>query len=147
MSCKEYIVNALSIILCIHNVSHCKKLFRSQTLSAAMRQYRGWREYGFLSEHAHKHTYVCDSSQTPGTMNNDLCPNNTCYIALLYVYACEARHIIMKSTKVQNPRRILLYALRASGLANNANACTRKLATPRVVAVTRGAVSSRSNKS
>ena len=40
----------------------------------------GRLEYGLLSEHAHKHTYVCDSSQTPG---------------------------IMKSTKVQNPRRIL----------------------------------------
>ena len=52
----------------------------------------GRLEYGLLSEHAHKHTYVCDSSQTPGTMNNDFCPNNTCYIVLLYVYACEARH-------------------------------------------------------
>ena len=46
----------------------------------------------------------------------------------------------MKSTKVQNPRRI------ASRLVNYANARARKLATPRVVAVTRGAVSSRSNK-
>ena len=55
----------------------------------------GRLEYGLLSEHAHKHTYVCDSSQTPGTMNNDFCPNNTCYIALLYVYAYEARHIII----------------------------------------------------
>ena len=59
----------------------------------------GRLEYGLLSEHAHKHTYVCDSSQTPGTMNNDICPNNTCYIVLLYVYICEARHII-------NPRHI-----------------------------------------
>ena len=55
----------------------------------------GRLEYGLLGEHAHKHTYVCDSSQTPGTMNNDVCPNNTCYIVLLYVYACEARHIII----------------------------------------------------
>ena len=55
----------------------------------------GRLEYGLLSEHAHKHTYVCDSSQTPGTMNNGFCPNNTCYIVLLYVYACEARHIII----------------------------------------------------
>ena len=31
----------------------------------------GRQEYGLLSEHAHKHTYVCDSSQTPGTMNNN----------------------------------------------------------------------------
>ena len=43
----------------------------------------------------------------------------------------------MKSTKVQNPRRILLHALRASSLVNYANARARKLATPRVVAVTR----------
>ena len=55
----------------------------------------GRLEYGLVSEHAHKHTYVCDSSQTPGTMNKDFCPNNTCYIVLLYVYACEARHIII----------------------------------------------------
>ena len=39
----------------------------------------------------------------------------------------------MKSTKVQNPRRILLHALRASSLVNYANARARKLATPRVV--------------
>ena len=37
----------------------------------------------------------------------------------------------MKSTKVQNPRRI------ASRLVNYANARARKFATPRVVAVTR----------
>ena len=43
----------------------------------------------------------------------------------------------MKSTKVQNPRRTHCV---------DANARARKLATPRVVAVTRGAVSSRSNK-
>ena len=55
----------------------------------------GRLEYGLLSEHAHKHTYVCDSSQTPGTMNNDFCPNNTCYIVLLYVYACEARILLL----------------------------------------------------
>ena len=41
----------------------------------------------------------------------------------------------MKSTEVQNPRRILLHALRASSLVNYANARARKLATPRVVAV------------
>ena len=52
----------------------------------------------------------------------------------------------MKSTKVQNPRRILLHALRASSLVNYANARARKLATPRVVAVTRGGVSSCSSK-
>ena len=34
----------------------------------------GRLEYWLLSEHEHKHTYVCDSSQTPGTMNNDFCP-------------------------------------------------------------------------
>ena len=49
----------------------------------------GRLEYGLLSEHAHKHTYVCDSSQTPGTMNNDVCPNNTCYIVLL----CMSMHV------------------------------------------------------
>ena len=41
----------------------------------------------------------------------------------------------MKSTKVQNPRRILLNALRGSSLVNYANARARKLATPRVVTV------------
>ena len=46
----------------------------------------GRLEYGLLSEHAHKHTYACDSSQTPGTMNNDFCHNNTCYIVLLHYY-------------------------------------------------------------
>ena len=51
-------------------------------------------------------------------------------------------YYIMKSTKVQNPRRILLHAI----ASNYANVRARKLATPRVVAVTRGAVSSRSNK-
>ena len=54
--------------------------------------------------------------------------------------------MIMKSTKVQNPRHILLHALRTLSLVNYANARARKLATPRVVAVTRGAVvSSRSS--
>ena len=52
----------------------------------------------------------------------------------------------MKSTKVQNPRRILLHALHALSLVDYANARARKLATPRVVAETRGAVSSRSSK-
>ena len=49
----------------------------------------------------------------------------------------------VKSTKVQNPQRILLHV---SSLVNYANARAWKLAMPRVVAVTRGAVSSRSNK-
>ena len=45
----------------------------------------------------------------------------------------------MKSTKVQNPRRKCKFFM------YYANARARKLAPPRVVAVTRGALSSRSN--
>ena len=41
----------------------------------------------------------------------------------------------MKSTELQNPRRMLLHALRASSLVNYANARARKLATLRVVVV------------
>ena len=41
----------------------------------------------------------------------------------------------MKSTKVQNPWRILLHALRALSLVDYANARARKLATPRVLSV------------
>ena len=56
--------------------------------------------------------------------------------------AFEAKiNVLMKSTKVQNPRRILRRVV-----VNYANARAPKLATSRVVAVTRGAVSSRSNK-
>ena len=49
--------------------------------------------------------------------------------------------ILMKSTEVQNPRRILHIYL----ALYYANACAWKLVTPRIVAVTRVAVSSRSN--
>ena len=52
----------------------------------------------------------------------------------------ESVQLEMKSTKVQNSRRIL-HILRLV----YANARARKLATPRFVAVTRDAVSSRSN--
>ena len=48
----------------------------------------------------------------------------------------------MKSTKVQT---LGAYCMSCSSPAYYANARARKLATPRVVAVTRGALSSRSN--
>ena len=51
----------------------------------------------------------------------------------------------MKSTKVQNPRRILPHILRQVLCKDCANARALKLTTPHVVAVMRGAVSSRSN--
>ena len=54
---------------------------------------------------------------------------------LISTYAKHLKEIIMKSTKVQNPRRI------ASRLVHYANARARKLTTPRVVAVTRGVLS------
>ena len=49
---------------------------------------------------------------------------------------------LMKSTKVQT---LGAYCMSCSSSAYYANARARKLATPRVVAVTRGAVSSRPN--
>ena len=49
---------------------------------------------------------------------------------------------VMKSTKVQT---LGAYCMSCSSPAYYANARARKLATPRVVAVTRGALSSRSN--
>ena len=58
----------------------------------------------------------------------------------LYVCACGI------SFYIPNEKALKCKTLGASSLVNYANTRARKLATPRVVAVKRGAVSSRSNK-